>query len=220
MIYISYKTLEEVPNELIWLHPQELLVYGKFKIQKRKNDWLLGRWTAKSLFSSNFDINLSLKQIEIRANTNRAPDIFVNNRLLQWVVSISHSHSRSLCALANQGEGIGCDIEKIEQRNPSFIRDYYTAKEKEYINHYRNQDQINFVNLLWSAKESVMKVLRLGLSIHPKKIELFESEFGNAVWNKMQMKYLKTGQKFFGQWKIEDGFVFVVMSSKEFDSLN
>jgi 4'-phosphopantetheinyl transferase len=58
---------------------------------------------------------------------------------------------------------IGCDLELIEPRSAVFISDYLTAEEQELIRDAPDDQKSVLVNLIWSAKESVLKAKRVGL---------------------------------------------------------
>ena len=41
------QTLEDLPSALSWLGEKEQEVLAGLRFEKRRQDWLLGRWTAK-----------------------------------------------------------------------------------------------------------------------------------------------------------------------------
>ncbi len=42
----------DLPNHLGWLSPREKRVVDGLRFPKRRNDWLLGRWTVKAALLS------------------------------------------------------------------------------------------------------------------------------------------------------------------------
>ena len=66
---------EEVPENNDWLSREELSVLSRLVFSKRRTDWLLGRWTAKSAFALVYGMprtNDHLAEIEIRASLSGA----------------------------------------------------------------------------------------------------------------------------------------------------
>jgi len=222
MIYFNTSEQKDVPGHLDWLHLSEKEVLSNFKFEKRKNDWLLGRWTAKNLLKQSYFSGLRLDEIEIRAGENKAPFVFVNKLIQDQTITISHSNSLSFCAAAKYPLSIGCDLEKIEKRSDFFIRDYYTDFEKIGASNYSTHglDECSYYSLCWSAKEALMKAIRTGLSTHPKKIEVKSLQKPKASWAKIQLNLLPQNEPYFGLWKIKENFVFVIVSDKEIENLN
>ncbi len=187
------QTLNQVPSERDWLHPSEQEVLRGFKFAKRRNDWLLGRWTAKNCVTK-------------------------NNEPLDSNISSRHSHGVAISALCPQNFKIGCDLEKIEPRSHRFIQDYFTVEEKEIIYNYGKEDVPLLANLLWSAKESVLKSIRLGLRVDTRKIQI-NSQLDKNVkeWNEFEIHSPELKNKFYGRWQKFEGFVItMVCDQKDF----
>ncbi len=214
---IKYKIqeLSDVPVNQDWLHPSEKEVAAQFRFPKRKNDWLLGRWTAKQLVRTFFG-NRQLNEIEIRAAADGAPEVFCDDQPMPVTISISHSHDWGFCVATNETIALGCDLEKIETRSLAFLKDYFTENEFTFISKENEPSKALYSNLLWSAKESVLKALRVGLKIYPRNIEIELSEFNNGIlWQPFQANYLIDSLQFFGWWQQRDGFVFTIVSNKD-----
>ena len=67
---------------------------------------------------------------------------------------------------------VGADIEHVEPRDPAFVRDFFTTGEAERVWRCPAKQRDTLVTVLWSAKEAVLKVLRLGLTVDTRRVEL------------------------------------------------
>jgi 4'-phosphopantetheinyl transferase len=67
-----------------------------------------------------------------------------------------------MCAVAAPDVQLGCDLEVVEPHSQAFVRDYFTAEERSLIAAHPETIE-GLVSLIWSAKESALKVLRTGL---------------------------------------------------------
>ena len=111
------------------LSPSELQKYSAFRFPKRRDEWLLGRWTAKALVHSLPAYqHYSLDQIEIHNAPEGAPYLQLPDRAAPAeCLTISHSGNFALCALATGlNLQVGADLEKVEARTETFILDYFT----------------------------------------------------------------------------------------------
>lgn len=176
------------------LNAAEQSQFAALKTEKRRRDWLLGRWTAKRLIqqvaAQQIDQTPALNEIEI-ANTPAGVPIVnsqsaVSNPLS---LSISHSHSHAFCAVWEQADwAIGADMEQIAPRSDTFVYDYFTAGEIDCFENWqlsivnrqlptgdgsRNTAQgtrDTWVTAVWSAKEAALKALHVGLSVDTRAV--------------------------------------------------
>jgi 4'-phosphopantetheinyl transferase len=210
-IYWITQTTEDLPEKLNWLHPSEMDVLTSFRFAKRKNDWLLGRWTAKKAvraFLRNSHTDLSLEYIRIVSAADGAPEAFWQGDKLPVLISLSHTHRTAMCTIASPGIKLGCDIEKIEDRSELFIKDYFTKQEKSTITSLGKEKLPLWTNMVWSAKESALKALRTGLRIDTRKIdiEFFPGTIENK-WYKLKGIYYEDQMRFYGYWQYQKDFV-------------
>ena len=70
-------------------------------------------------------------------------------------------------ALASWTGQIGVDLESIEVRSPSFIREWLSPSEQALV----GQDPLK-QNLAWSAKEAVFKAMGKGMALNPRNLHL------------------------------------------------
>lgn len=216
------KLLQDVPDSGDWLHPNEKQVAAGFKFPKKRNDWLLGRWTAKTAVKSFLadSPDLTFPEIEIRSAEDGAPEVFFQNQRLPVFISLSHSNGVGFCTISEPGTELGCDLEKVEPRSEHFIRDYFTEKEKALVDHSPDQKEV-YANLIWSAKESALKALRSGLRLDTRLVQVsFQMAGDLKEWQSLRVEAKNADKTFFGFWRLRGKFVLTVLSGQEDFSLS
>ena len=122
----------DLSNPEIFLSPDELQKLGALRFPKRRGEWLLGRWTAKSLAHSLDDFShYRPADLEIRSRPGGAPYLQVlDGTCPSLSLSISHSGELAFCTLTlAAGLAVGADLEKVEPRTNEFLQDYFTPAE-------------------------------------------------------------------------------------------
>ena len=211
MIRYAIRRFEEMPDAVDWLHPAESLEYQRFSVEKRKRDWLLGRWTAKTLLKSCWLPEMEISALRIKSGENREPHFLEGDTLQPYTITISHGHGQAFCATARKDVLLGCDLEQVRDRSRFFLSDYFSRNEKS-LEEKTDLESPVFFTLCWSAKESVMKALKLGMKLHPKKIELVSLETGKEGWKTLIVRNLVDDQLFYGKWIPEGELVYVIVS--------
>ena len=74
--------------------------------------------------------------------------------------SLSHSGERVLCALSD--EAVGADLQQLRPCNSALVRRFFTAEEGAWLEEQRERDLA--FSLLWSLKESYVKLLGSGIA--------------------------------------------------------
>lgn len=74
--------------------------------------------------------------------------------------SLSHSGERVLCALSDRA--VGADIQQLRPYKPALVRRFFTAEEGAWLEEQRERDLA--FSLLWSLKESYVKLLGSGIA--------------------------------------------------------
>jgi 4'-phosphopantetheinyl transferase len=215
ILYWLTQNLSDVPADSDWLTEGERVVEEGLRFSKRRNDWRLGRWTAKHAVCSYLGKPISFFPfLEILAAEDGAPEVYVNHGPAGVSISISHCRERGLCVTGAPGTTVGCDIERIEARSDSFISDYFTSGEKALCERSSGEDKILIINLIWSAKESVLKILREGLRRDTRSVDIqvYEGKTGGG-WNPWKGLCIETSCFFLGWWKAEDGLIYTLASN-------
>src|SRR5664279_4021770 len=116
-VYWLEQTQADVPRHDDWLSSFEAGRLSHMLVRKRRDDWRLGRWTAKRAVAEWAGVpahSRALATIEIRPAQSGAPEVFVNNQPADVTISLSHRSGIGLCAMADAGVALGCDLELIE----------------------------------------------------------------------------------------------------------
>ncbi|OGS06683.1 MAG: hypothetical protein A2270_05305 [Elusimicrobia bacterium RIFOXYA12_FULL_51_18] len=151
---------DEVPEPGTFLSAGELAKLASLKIEKRRRDWLGGRYAAKTLLKESLALTTQLSAIEISYDSFGRP--VWTDRL------ISITHSGPFCAAAcgpARTKFLGIDIEKAEPRAAAWYKDYFHKSELP-------SHDMEAATRLWTQKEALLKALGLGLKADPLDIKL------------------------------------------------
>ncbi len=201
----------------LFLSPSGVAKYVSLRFPKRRLEWALGRWAAKRLFQSLPDCRLlQLAEIEIHNLPDGAPFILLPGQAgTPGCLTISHCEQMALCGfVAGQGLKIGADLEKIELRSRAFVEDYFTPVEHDLVDSFPEELRTKLVNLIWSAKESMLKALGVGLHWDTRKVEVWQIDDlypvhpDDGEWHIMRLGDCEdTGRKWQGWWTCRGDFV-------------
>jgi 4'-phosphopantetheinyl transferase len=211
------QSLHDIPRTETWLSTHERRTCNAFKFPKRRQDWLLGRWTAKSALASRFAVTGSaegLRTFEIRPAEDGAPEVFRGNQSVPVSISISHSNGCGFCAIGPRWKPVGCDVESLAKRSDGFIRDYFTAAEQEQVFAASGAHRALLATLIWSAKESTLKALRLGLRLDTRAVEVFSDMIipNNDDWTPFRTCFRNDKRTFDGWYRADRDFVFTMVT--------
>ncbi|WP_420645426.1 4'-phosphopantetheinyl transferase family protein [Candidatus Leptofilum sp.] len=231
MIHWLAQSHEVVPKTAVtggsfqFLSEKEAARLASLKTEKRRRDWLLGRWTTKRLLQTvvweTQNTTVPLDLITVSNNPDGVPTIesqlpMVNG---QFSISISHSHGHALVtAVAKPDWPIGCDLELIKPRSEAFIDDYFTETEALLVRQAAGEQRDLLVTAVWSAKESVLKALHLGLSVDTRAISCLidPGERPSDSWMPFKIRcdngrLPKEAPHFSGWWRTMEQFVMTLV---------
>jgi 4'-phosphopantetheinyl transferase len=228
-IYWVEQAQSDVPVYDEWLAEGELRCLERLHIPKRRDDWRLGRWTAKRAVATVLGLpqdDNSLTNIEIPAGSSGAPKVYVGHQPASVSVSLSHRDGVAACAAAQSTIALGCDLELIETRSDAFVGDYFTAEEQATIARAHASERDQLVTTLWSAKESALKALQVGLRVDTRSVgiclcgqnpkwgeqstkngsELFSRCYSPEEWRPFQATF-ENDQVLYGWWNTSASLV-------------
>jgi 4'-phosphopantetheinyl transferase len=165
-LYWLKQSEADVPPADDWLSGTELATLSALRFPKRRADWRLGRWTAKCAVAATLQLandHPALREIIIRAAATGAPEVEIVSSDHAVTISISHREGLALCAVAQGKVALGCDLEIIEPKSAAFFVDYFTREEQELVTNSTEATRPMLASLIWSAKESALKALHIGL---------------------------------------------------------
>ncbi len=166
-----------VADGLQWLSPREQARLARFRFTKRRSEYLTRRWTAKHAVAGALRCDSSVHRlagIEILNHPGGAPYIEVDGRRPALEISISDRAGWAVCLVGAPGTGaLGIDLELVEPRSDAFIADFFTPREAAYVRDLGAGDaRDEAANLIWSAKEAALKVLKVGLRADTRDVEV------------------------------------------------
>lgn len=225
--YWLEQTVSDVPTDNYWLSNAEVCRLDTLHVEKRRTDWRLGRWTAKRAVNEFWSAPpKTLGEIEILASASGAPKVFLHHKPATVSISLSHRNGTAACAISHSDIELGCDLELVEPRSNVFIDDYFTTQERALVSMASGEERWRTVALLWSGKESALKVLQVGLRIDTRRLvvsieektssELYEnskcSPSEDRCWHPLQVRHEGT-DVLHGWWQSSRGLVKTLLSN-------
>lgn len=193
-----------------WLSPRERDVQARLKAPPRIASWRLGRFASKDLARH----VLGGDPVEVIAASDGAPEVHLERtgRLAPVRLSLSHRAGEALAVMSQAELRLGCDIERVEPRSIAFVTDYMTDEERRFI---EAEERELRSNLIWSAKESLLKATRTGLSRDPMELEVVATRTGDQAWSPLVVRDSRSGVVWPGQWRQRGESVLTVVADRE-----
>ncbi|MDY3829048.1 MAG: 4'-phosphopantetheinyl transferase superfamily protein [Clostridium sp.] len=117
--------------------------------------------------------------------------------------NVSHSNNKVICAVSSKE--VGCDIEKISPIDINIAKKFFLNSEYEYIKKSKNQEDAFY--LLWTLKESFMKITGLGMSLPLNSFEISITDDDITV-----SQNLNNSNYYFHEYECVDGYKISVCS--------
>lgn len=207
-----------LPADLAWLTTLEAERAAGLRFTKRRTEYLLRRFAAKHAVAAVAGVAPhDLGRVEVRNAPTGAPYVLLDGAPAGIEVSITDRAGWAVCLVAADLGELGCDLELVEPRTPGFVSDFLTAAEREYVDSRPDADaRYLAANLLWSAKESALKVLRTGLRRDTRTVEVSVPEVAPRPegWAPLSVRG-GPGERFAGWWRLDGEFVFTVATRDE-----
>jgi 4'-phosphopantetheinyl transferase len=168
---------------------------------------------------SSFAGVVDLSRIQILAAEDGAPEAWIDGERADSGISISHRDRLAACVIA-ESTPVGCDLEAVEPRSSRFVNDFFTERERMAVETTADAHRARQVALTWSAKESALKLLRVGLRRDTRsvEVEIDDVEALEAGWHPLRATVSPEGQTFRGWWRQEDETVLTIVSDEETQS--
>ncbi len=207
-----------------YLNEEEHQRLLSLKTEKRRHDWLLGRWTAKRLLQTVIweahGVSLPLDLIAIGNDANGVPYCQPALDNCQWSISVSHSHGRAFVAVIEKPHAsLGADMEYIQAHPASFAGAYFTEPEVALGRDLVGAKRAMWETAVWSAKEAVLKALHLGLSVDTRAISCLITPVDSLpqTWLPFTIRcdparLPQPSPPLTGWWRGEDGFVLTLVT--------
>ena len=206
--------LADLPSDDAWIDSTEADRFAAMRFRKRRDEAMLARWTAKSTVARSMDMPTdpaSLSSITVRNASDGAPEVFISDSQPGVIIAMTDRADWAVAAVRRGEERIGCDLELTEPRSDAFVRDYFTPSEQATVASTSQPDLV--ANLIWSAKESALKVLRTGLRRDTRTVEV-EFEPGSHGWNPLMVSSAE-GKQMPGWWARYGEFILTMAAEVE-----
>ena len=211
----------ELPDDLSWLAPGEIRRASGMRFAKRRTEYLLRRWAGKqavaAVTGASTDLP-ALSRIEVANRMSGAPYVLVDDRPVGLDVSLTDRAGWAVCVVGDDLSRVGCDVELVEPRSDGFAADYLTAAEQGFVaTRPPGESRDEAVNLLWSAKESALKVLQTGLRRDTRTVDVTVEEVdpGNGAdrgWGRLLICTTE-GTDLTGWWRRDGSFLLTVAAA-------
>ncbi len=200
----------DVPGGHAWLSARERRVAAGLHVQRRREDWRLGRFTAKAAVGS--WLTVAPERVEILPAPDGAPEAWVDGERAPVSVSLSHRAGRALAAVAHAPAVVGCDLERVEPRSGAFVREWLAPAEHGLLAAHGEGDRARLTNLVWTAKEAAAKVRREGLRLDVRHAVVAPAGAGatDGTWRALQVQWDDGGAPIVGWWRAEPGWVMTI----------
>jgi 4'-phosphopantetheinyl transferase len=208
----------QVPAGTAWLARAEAARAAGMAFPKRRTEYLLRRAVAKyavALATGRAERPgagdpAGLAAIEVANAASGAPYVLVDGAALGTDVSLSDRAGWAVCLL---GPRVGCDLELVEPRGAGLVRDFFTPAERSFVAGQPAGDaRAAAATLVWSAKETALKVLGVGLGRDPREVEVELRPPGAGGWGVLTARTGDDGP-LPGWWRRDGRFVLTVAAA-------
>ena len=165
-----------VPVGDAWLTEVEARRSAGMRFTKRRTEYRLRRYAGKCAVAEVMGLSeepADLARIGVLNAPTGAPFVQVDGRRIGMDVSLTDRAGWAVCLVGADLAAVGVDLEIVEPRSDGFVRDFLTPAEQALVRALPDADaRAAAANLIWSAKESALKVLRTGLRADTRTVEI------------------------------------------------
>lgn len=167
-----------------WLSEPERRTWQRIRSSERRATWIAGRILAKRLIKEcrvdvDADRELPADRIHIQSRSEdevlgQRPCVFVDDKSLNWSVSIAHTQRGVLAAISTEPDmTVGVDLVLTDDCRPEKLDWCFTTDERRWA-----AGRIDRAAQLWAMKEALFKAGICGDGFSPGKIEVFPMDDG------------------------------------------
>jgi 4'-phosphopantetheinyl transferase len=208
---------DALPAGAGWLSAGEAARAAGLRYPKRRTEYLLRRLVAKHAValvlgrSTHAD---ALAAIDVRNAPSGAPYVVVDGVRASLDISLTDRAGWAACAVAPPCGGVGCDLELVEPRTDGFRHTFLTAAERRQVAAQpAGVSRDAAVNLIWSAKESALKVLTTGLRLDAREVEARPDLSAADGWAALAVR-VPAGSVLSGWWRRDGDYLLTVVAAQ------
>jgi 4'-phosphopantetheinyl transferase len=221
----------QVPPGQQWLTGAEASRASRMRFTKRRNEYLVRRYAGKCAVAAAVGLPAdpaSLGRIGVLNRRTGAPYVEVDGRTLGLDISLTDRAGWAVCLVGPDLGAVGVDLEIVEPRSAGFVSDFLTSAEQAVVAGAPGPDGHDAAaNLIWSAKESALKVLRTGLRADTRTVEVVledpasvSTEAGAWAgradgWQRLAVS--SGGSRFPGWWRRDGVFLLTMVAASGLD---
>jgi 4'-phosphopantetheinyl transferase len=212
----------DLPTSEQWLAPREAARAAGMRFTKRRTEYLLRRLAGKRAVAGVTglaDDVTGLARIELANHPGGAPYALVDGGPAGYDVSLTDRAGWAVCLVGPDLGRVGCDLELVEDRSDGFVADFLTPAEQVYVRDRSGGDREVAANLVWSAKESALKVLRTGLRRDTRTVEVTvvqpdaRHREGRDGWGRLELRP-DGDDPMAGWWRRDGRFLLTVAAAQ------
>ena len=143
----------------------EITIYENYKKTNKQIQFLGGRILTKLVVSKYLSSTIDLREIEIkRDHSSLKPLLYIKGKR-ETSINISISHRADYIASGLSRNHLGIDLEKIDEKLLRAKHLFLSSKEESLIQSKANNksEMLKYITMLWSSKESIVKIENLDL---------------------------------------------------------
>jgi 4'-phosphopantetheinyl transferase len=172
------------------LREEERRTYDTFSREVRRRSFVTGRYCAKKAISLLCETN-DLSKIAITTGAFNQP-VVVCPHEEKLGVSISHCGHSAIAICFPEASPMGIDLEICDKERSKIVSEQLTEKERTMSSGVA-VDPLLFSLICWTAKESLSKALRTGLTtplalFELRRLEAVKGEFAGSFVNFIQYR--------------------------------
>ena len=119
--------------------------------------------------------------------------------------SLSHSGVMAMCAISDRP--VGCDVEKIRERDLDIAKRFFTSEEYDLIKSQKTDElQTKMFFRIWTLKESFVKCIGTGLSTPLNEFSIIPDVHGKITLNQT----ISNSEYNFVELNLDDGYKYSV----------
>jgi len=180
-------------NKESFLHTKELEFFAQLKHQRRQQSYLQGRYAAKLALSHKHP-NINLSTVFIDRGVFGFP-VIASANTSGYKISISHSADLAVALAYEETYPMAVDIEQIAEHRSAAIKSQMLPEELAFAT------DIKALTRLWTAKESLAKVLNCGLNI---SFELLQISNLTELGDKQELSFKHFPNYKCNTWQVDN----------------
>jgi 4'-phosphopantetheinyl transferase len=210
----------QVPAGQHWLIGSEAARASSMRFTKRRNEYLVRRYAGKCAVAAVVGLPVDpagLSRIGVLNRMSGAPYVEVDGQGLGLDISLTDRAGWAVCLVGPDLGAVGVDLEIVEPRSDGFVGDFLTPAEQAVVRSAKGPDGHDATaNLIWSAKESALKVLRTGLRADTRSVEVVLEDptgVGGRTGDWQRLSVASGDRRFPGWWRRDGVFLLTVVAA-------